>query len=331
MKDFMPNKGTIDIDGKFFAFIQSKVSKDTHRLPSGSATSPSKVGPQKRAWSQVDQDPLGSFVQKWGLDGEAADLLYELPPNVQEDVMSSFAPRDKKRDTNSLFVAFAKTRKPKHQEIDPQQAFVQKWGLNDQAANFLWDMPADARNDVIASFAPRQDTRDVSNLFMSFAKKRKHGQADAHQEPDQLQAFVETWGLNDEASGLLRELPWNVQEEVVSAFAPNEKTRDISNLFVAFAKKRRNRQGDAQHTDPRQAFLQKWGLGDQASRVLYDLPENLQKDVMGAFSPKHGAQGLERLFISFASTRRPKPMGADTMRPKPEGADTMAYKRPRHA
>merc|ERR1712039_987459 len=53
--------------------------------------------------------------------------------------------------------------------------FADHWGLDEEAVEGPGSMPEEVQLDIMATFAPRDTTRDVKNLFMSFLKSRSSG------------------------------------------------------------------------------------------------------------------------------------------------------------
>lgn len=64
------------------------------------------------------RDKLSHFAKKWGLDEDAMKHLQELPVEVQEDVMASFAPLGGTSSShmNAKFMAFLRSRSRSEQE-----------------------------------------------------------------------------------------------------------------------------------------------------------------------------------------------------------------------
>jgi len=55
-----------------------------------------------------------------------------------------------------------------------------------------------------------------------------------------VEEFIQKWGLNAESYATLLQLPINVLDGVLRAFSPKEEARDINNMFQAFARSRLN-------------------------------------------------------------------------------------------
>lgn len=74
-----------------------------------------------------------------------------------------------------------------------------------------------------------------------------------------VEEFIQKWGLNAESYATLLQLPINVLDGVLRAFQPKEEARDINNMFQAFARSRLNnamiayQQGYSTHQPPEQA------------------------------------------------------------------------------
>merc|ERR1712187_163907 len=63
-------------------------------------------------------------------------------------------------------------------------AFAEHWGLDEESVEGLGSMPEEVQLDIMATFAPRDTTRDVKNLFMSFLKSRASGPGNKKQRTD---------------------------------------------------------------------------------------------------------------------------------------------------
>lgn len=50
---------------------------------------------------------VSSFVMQWNLREDAQAILYSLPPEAQQKVLTQFAPRDASTDVNNIFMKFA--------------------------------------------------------------------------------------------------------------------------------------------------------------------------------------------------------------------------------
>merc|ERR1719272_1206945 len=91
-------------------------------------------------------DPILTFVARWGLDSMAEDALRRLDPEKQHRVMSQFAPKDVARGASIPFMGFVKsvvsagpmlqTPLPAPSGIESNsglEAFVMQWGLDAKA------------------------------------------------------------------------------------------------------------------------------------------------------------------------------------------------------
>lgn len=151
---------------------------------------------------------IDHFLQSWGLTGDrnATALLLELPASIRNRVMTEFEPRG---DTKDIFgklkkfsesVAMAAGAQERHgsrygtengsrnagattsklvgskrHHSDYVTDFCSKWGLNGEAEDFMRGLHPDAQHILFAEFAPRGDTKDISNKFMVFARSVSAG------------------------------------------------------------------------------------------------------------------------------------------------------------
>lgn len=253
---------------------------------------------------------------------DARQRLLELSGAIQDKVMAQFAPKEGTRDVSTLFMGFAKSiAQNEHTHRGPSRAvddFVHKWGLNAEAAAMLRDMPADSQHYAMGSFDPGPQTRDISSRFIGFARKKvlsqtQQGSANGSfyqgqksvQSP--LDSFIERWSLNDSAINRLRALPVEQQDEAIQLFSPKANTRDINGKFIAFLRTFQPHQDTAYYrsreVDYRSkeidAFVQRWGLSQEAAQFLIDLPDELQREAMAKFAPPESTRDMNGKFMSF--------------------------------
>merc|ERR1712232_550217 len=165
--------------------------------------------------------------------------------------MASFAPRDTSRDVNPLFLSFMKrfgNSSDRHQgdgysKANPLDVFAQKWGLGEDALRKLAELPIDLQDQAMSEFAPHEGVRDVNSKFVAFVKSKFQNRQQHRGADTRLDDFAQQWGLNEASMHQLTELPRDVQDEVMSTFAPHEDVRDVNSKFMSFVKSRfQNRQ-----------------------------------------------------------------------------------------
>merc|ERR1712137_1330471 len=123
-------------------------------------------------------------------------------------------------------------------------------GLDDEAIRGLAELPEDVQFDIMANFAPKGTTQNVKNLFMSFLKSRtvaaglapglgvkrpaagiKRPIADVGATGpiggNDVVAFINHWGLDQDALDALVALPEDMQLEVMATFAPKSTTQNV--------------------------------------------------------------------------------------------------------
>lgn len=137
------------------------------------------------------------FRDQRSLSQRAMDRLFERPVEQQHEAMATSTPREDSKDTTGKFTAFLSAKfgkghgKRPRQESLPSSAdandFAQRWGLDDQAVQFLLELPGDSQREVMQAFKPDDNTRDVSRLFISFAKSLRG----AHDEAPSPKASVQ--------------------------------------------------------------------------------------------------------------------------------------------
>jgi len=139
------------------------------------------------------------------------------------------------------------TRRPLAQDTTTMAAtapedFAALWQLNDQAHAILTQLDPELQQSIMEGFKPREETRNTSDLFISYAKSRvAAGTASGVQDERPLDnsnvsEFINKWGLNSESHEVLINLPPKIQTTVLHSFAPRDEIQNIDNIFQAFAK-----------------------------------------------------------------------------------------------
>ncbi|CAE7903553.1 unnamed protein product, partial [Symbiodinium microadriaticum] len=141
------------------------------------------------------------------------------------------------------------------------QAYAHSFGLNDDATRTLHELPPESLAYVQQNFEPREGTKNVSALFISFARKSHYnrtGQQLGRQSAQErarglLDEFAQRWELNSDAVAWLQMIDDQLAlEEVVASFHPSPGTTNISAKLIGFAKSVYWRNTGKQLQDPRQ-------------------------------------------------------------------------------
>jgi len=217
------------------------------------------------------EDAVEAFVFEWALDPEAARVLNDLPPHLQEKAITEFSPPENCTNKSACFISYARSLKnsrprPADSNLvkDPTlESFIFRWGLDRQASNFLHNMDALGQQRVIAEFAPSDVSQGASKAFMTFAKRfsqlgadnnasgRKCGYGDVGARQNDLAVGQEAartsttgaedtvlwaaqWGLDEEAQFVLDGLDPDTQQWVMRTFAPRDLSQGASAAFIAF-------------------------------------------------------------------------------------------------
>ncbi|CAE7839307.1 unnamed protein product [Symbiodinium sp. CCMP2592] len=141
------------------------------------------------------------------------------------------------------------------------QAYARSFGLNDDAIRTLHELPPESLAYVQQNFEPREGTKNISALFISFARKShfsRTGQQLGRQSAQEraqglLDEFAQRWELNSDAVAWLQMIDDQLAlEEVVASFHPSPGTTNISAKLIGFAKSVYWRNTGKQLMDPRQ-------------------------------------------------------------------------------
>merc|ERR1711879_300799 len=120
--------------------------------------------------------------------------------------MQQFSPRDTSRDSNGIFLRFAKSviASPRQPEVPNTRvapisqptsdilAFCTRWSLGDDAQSLLFSLDAEKQRRVMAEFLPRDASSDVNHLFLKFAQGVLKGTAAKGKGKTHTQALEQT-------------------------------------------------------------------------------------------------------------------------------------------
>merc|ERR1712217_331579 len=128
------------------------------------------------------------------------------------------------------------------------------FALDEDSERQLRLMPEDIQDDVMENFSPNEHIKDVNALFKSFAATRscKRVARGVPKSPrpksqkDRIDEFIEKFGLDAHCEEQLRDLPSELQEDVMSSFNPKPDVDNMAALFRKFASTRtlRTREAD---------------------------------------------------------------------------------------
>jgi len=213
-------------------------------------------------------------------------------------------------------------RPPQHDfAADPLASFADRWGLNDEALQRLGELSYEQQEEAMASFSPRDASRDCSPLFLSFLKRFSNSNArlpeiqsrtpapvGSRPRPSQanpVDVFISDWSLSSDAQWWLAQLPADLQDEVMAEFAPPEGTRDPSTKLIAFVKSKSRVKRQA--SDPLEDFSQQFGLDSGCLTALRSLPGNLQEEVMQTFTAGPEIRDVNSRFMAYVKRFRSRP------------------------
>jgi hypothetical protein len=230
------------------------------------------------------------FCEHWGLDSACSSQLQSQPHSMQRQVMASFVPKAGTRNVNSLFMSFLRSltqtavapaswgggqqalawsAPPARRADGPSwgnsagndvvSTFARSWGLDEECIASLRSCTPRTQREVMASFQPKESTRNVSGLFMGFVRsiaQRVEGSPAAYpaSQPGpydsggdwtsgglanedtqaEVAAFLQHWSLDAGCESALMTQPPEAQLQIMRSFAPKEGTRDVRSLFMGF-------------------------------------------------------------------------------------------------
>jgi len=190
--------------------------------------------------------------------------------------------------------------------------FVERFALDEKAAEYLQSLSDSVRSTVLAEFAPRSDTHDTVGKFYAFAKSVERRLGDAEIDPDAFDAFVARWGLDQSVVNWLSSLPHDVLSIVISQFDPKGPPTQIVVKLQAFARSvHRAPRTQLQAPEERMFvktvgnarvfdFAMYWGLEDSSVQALLAMDPSVQAIVMDEFDPKGDTQNVNGKLLAFA-------------------------------
>lgn len=179
-----------------------------------------QVGGQSMTNSQAgiagpSNEEIQAFVQRCGLDSGAANMIRNSSPQLQQIALLNFNP-GRGGNVNAQFVAYLKKLPsfaagktgtgggmqnpmvegsgmtnpqsgitgPSNEEV---QAFLKKWQVSDDAAAYLMRMPPEVKAQVLRTFNPPADTRNISGRLVAFIKGARDTIKPQEVDPMQMQ------------------------------------------------------------------------------------------------------------------------------------------------
>lgn len=216
MLNFRPRDVSRDVNPVFGSFVKSRLYpsaylKDGSRHTYIDSSYGSPHGPMPWQWdySWNNSYAIDSFVRQWHLNESAVHLLNTLSPEVFNDVVTYFNPKDTTRDVNAIFQAFARSRA--NASYQPSETLSYFHGIPTPVPSMFYG----------------EEHRPTQPPTI-------HG----HAKYNDFDVFSSYWGLNNNATKLLKSLPYDQQFEVMQNFCPKDVSRDVNPVFIAFAKSR---------------------------------------------------------------------------------------------
>lgn len=247
---------------------------------------------------------MGEFVTKWRLTDETQQFLSSLLPEVQQKVVSDFAPRDADRDANAILTKFARGISQAYQGNEEAQGFIAKWSLNAEASQLLMSLDGAAKIKIMNEFAPRDATSDANNIFIRFAQGvagKSGGKGGFKGAPAPFKGGGGK-GFNKGYQGPVQPgLQMWQQQQNQQRFAPAPVALQ-HHAPVAMQYRQAGAIQSQYLNDPvLLQFAARWNLQDEAQRVLASLGAQAQQKVLQEFSPRDASRDANGIFIKFAN------------------------------
>lgn len=95
IREFAPQPGTVNINGKLHGFVRSITASHANSMP---------------ASSPEPGDRVGAFLAQWGLDAAAEAAMRATSPEIQEAVMAEFSPAPGTLNASNKLCAFIRAK-----------------------------------------------------------------------------------------------------------------------------------------------------------------------------------------------------------------------------
>lgn len=209
---------------------------------------------------------------------------------------------------------------------DTLNDFFSRFGLNKSSYEAFTQLDHGTQAAIMASFAPRDASRDNNSLFMSFLRSRTGTGDDAQEKLAQHERFLAKWGLDEISELAMLSLNPTAQADVMATFHPRDTSRDANAVFLSFVKSRggilppnavttdvsalplvapltASQQEMVDVSDEVEAFFAMWKLSGEAQRTLLALTPTDQLEIMQSFRPRDVTRDANGIFLSFLRSR----------------------------
>lgn len=275
--NFRPKDSTRDANSLFLAFIKSRSQS---RFPQLAAALNQTQGPKTKNTFFQPTHPATL---------PTAQSLHAMHPAHSQQFLSSMMGYG-----IDPMAAYAMSQ-PIMVPLTVEQ-FAMAWNLNEISINLIHSLPGAMQADVMQNFRPRDPSRDVNGVFLSFAKSRMqlYGMAMPPVPVAQcgIVEFARRFGLSREAVAELDDLSAPMQQKIMMDFQPKPNTRDSSRLFAQFLKSRIG-----------STFAEIFDLNNESLEIFNSLEPVVQADVVKNFAPKAETRDMNGLFQHFVRSR----------------------------
>jgi len=131
-----------------------------------------------------------------------------------------------------------------------------------------------------------------------------------------IQEFVKWWQLDSRCLNVIRDLPDEELEEVISDFDASAGTKNVNAKFMVWMDSRLRRAEARKHKQlppPRKAsvealadFLVKWKLDKRSQRYVQSLPAAIQNTLLESFNPPIDTRNLDAKLVAFVKLQMNK-------------------------
>lgn len=267
MREFDPPPGTYNVSGKLSSFVRSVVSRDSAQHAPADPTQSFALhwgldAEALQSLRSLPEDLQAKVMAEFSPPAGTLNVSGKLSAFIRAKLLAGAEAGAAKpyAAANSAHAAHSsRSGLGSRGSEGALQEFATRWRLDNEAVQLLQRLPEDVRSGVIQDFQPRSDTWNFSGKLHAFVRARlkeldleglgagppasapwgaELGAAAAPDEAsgDDVADFVARWGLDRSSEELLRQLPAEMQEHVLSSFEPQANTRNRNAKLVTWVR-----------------------------------------------------------------------------------------------
>lgn len=233
------------------------------------------------------------------------DRITRLTPSALEVVLREFAPGGVApgADVNGKFINFASKVNARGQQEAGQQPKPRRPGPANLGHAIKINLASPANHGWSGGWSPAEAPAVL-------AAAAEQMQVMGMPSVDDIQNFIDKWGLNEDSIQKIQKLSPAALKVVIQEFAPHGESHDWNGKFILFASQ--VEKGIMGGTSPSirkmgyqnelQAFAMRWNLNADAQAKLNQLNPTELQIVLTDFKAPQTATQVDGMFIKFAGS-----------------------------